>query len=155
RPIEKGKAELLREGKDVVILALGSMVYTAYEVAELLDKEAIQAAVVNARFAKPLDAALILKLAQETDLVVTLEEGVLSGGFGSAVLELFASHHELEPMQIRPMGIPDRFIEHGRRDLLLDALGLSPRKIKEEIIGLLRLNKNSFASAGRSLKNYV
>ncbi len=149
-PIEQGKAEVLREGKDVLILALGSMVYTAYEAAALLEKENIQAAVVNVRFAKPLDEQLILKLAKKTKLVVTLEEGVLSGGFGSAVLELFAKHQTMGLPGIHPLGIPDRFIEHGRRDLLLDSLGLSVEKIKETIVNHLGPEKDPVAINGNS-----
>ncbi len=146
--IEQGKAEVLREGKDVLILALGSMVYSAYEAAELLQKENIEATVVNARFVKPLDEKLILKLAQKTRLVVTLEEGALSGGFGSAVFELFSKHKDISLPKIRPLGIPDRFIEHGRRDLLLDSLGLSAEKIKEEINHCLDSKNNGYSVNG-------
>ncbi len=141
-PIKQGKAEILRQGKDVLILALGSMVYPAFEAAELLEKEGISAAVVNARFAKPLDEALILSLAKEAKLVVTVEEGVLAGGFGSAVLELFERHQKdegfLSPPKVRTLGIPDRFIEHGKREVLLESMGLSAGKITEEILNLLK-----------------
>ena len=141
-PIKQGKAEILRQGKDVLILALGSMVYPAFEAAELLEKEGISAAVVNVRFAKPLDEALILSLAKEAKLVVTVEEGVLAGGFGSAVLELFERHQKdegfLSPPKVRTLGIPDRFIEHGKREVLLESMGLSAGKITEEILNLLK-----------------
>ena len=145
-PIERAKAEILREGKDVVILALGSMVYTAYEAAELLEKENIQAAVINARFVKPLDETLILKWAKNTHYLVTLEEGSLIGGFGSAVLELFSKDETIRHPRVRTLGIPDRFIEHGRRDLLLDSLGLSAQKIKDEIVRLLKEEKAAYVT---------
>ncbi len=136
-PIERGQAEILRQGKDVLFLALGSMTYTAYEAALLLEKEGIEAAVVNARFAKPLDEALILRLAKETDLILTLEEGTLLGGFGSAVLEFFERQEEAAGFilpKVKTLGIPDRFIEHGKRELLLDSLGLSAKKITEFVL---------------------
>src|SRR3989338_8286177 len=86
-PLEQGKAEVLSEGADVAILAVGSMVYTAYAAAELLEKEGISATVVNARFVKPLDKETVLRLAKKVPLILTLEEGSLVGGFGGAVLE--------------------------------------------------------------------
>ena len=160
-PLALGRAELLRQGRDVVFLALGSMVYTAYEAAMLLEKEGIEAAVVNARFVKPLDEALILRLAEETPLIVTLEEGVLPGGFGDAVFELFekkAFGPGLWPFPaLRTLGIPDRFIEHGKREALLDSLGLSAVKIKEEVtrlIGPLKLpSANGSADRARAVSH--
>ena len=134
--VEAGRAEILREGGDVLVLAYGSMVYPAYEASLLLAKEGMQAAVVNARFAKPLDEELILRLAKGKALIVTVEEGALLGGFGDAVLELFEKQAGIAP-KIRILGIPDRFIPHGKRELLLDGIGLSPEKIKAEVIRLL------------------
>ncbi len=140
-PLVLGKAEVLKSGKGVVFLALGSMVYTAYEAALLLEKEGISAAVVNARFVKPLDEELILSLSKEATLIVTLEEGCLTGGFGSGVLEFFEKHQNqfTAPPKVKILGIPDRFIEHGKREVLLDGLGLSPLKIKDEVLSLLNL----------------
>lgn len=135
--IESGKAEVLKEGKDVVFLAIGSMVYTAYEAALLLEKENISATVVNARFAKPMDEALFVRLAKENTLIVTLEEGSLLGGFGSGVLELLQNTQGLSLPKIRTLAIPDKFISHGKREILLDEIGLSPEKIKEEVLRLL------------------
>lgn len=137
-----GKAEVLKTGKSVVLVAIGSMVYTAYEAALLLEKDGIDASVVNARFVKPLDQDLILSLAKEATLIVTLEEGCLTGGFGSAILELFESHQNqfTSPPKVKTLGIPDRFIEHGKREVLLDSLSLSAPKIREEVLTLLNLN---------------
>lgn len=140
-----GKAELLKSGKSVVLLAIGSMVYPAYEAALLLEKDGIEAAVVNARFVKPLDEELILSLVKEATLVMTLEEGCLTGGFGSAVLEFFESrqNHFTNPPKVRTLGIPDRFIEHGKREVLLDSLGLSAPKIREEVLSILNLSSTT------------
>ncbi len=149
-PLEKGKAEILREGSDILMLAYGSMTYTAYEAAGLLEKEGIHSTVVNARFAKPLDEELILRLAKDKSLILTLEEGTRLGGFGNAVLELFERiQHNADGLPfpaikasadfqpaIRTLGVPDRFIDHGKRESLLDMLGLSAKKIKEEVICL-------------------
>ncbi len=134
-PLVHGKAELLRQGQDVLLVAYGSMVYTAYAAAELLKANGVEAAVLNARFAKPLDETTILSLSQNKKLVVTLEEGSLTGGFGSAVLELFEKYQKQIPVRI--LAIPDRFIEHGKRELLLDSIGLSPAKIKSEVLRLM------------------
>ncbi len=135
-PIRSGRAEILRHGKDALFLAYGSMVYTAFEAAVLLEKEGIEAGVVNARFAKPLDEEIILDLARDAKLIFTLEEGALAGGFGGAVLELLQKEGTLlsPSVKIRSLGIPDRFIEHGKRETLLDSLGLSAEKIKSEVI---------------------
>lgn len=130
-PIVLGKSEILRQGKDVLILAYGSMVYPSYQAAEILSQRGIEATVVNARFAKPLDEAAILDLAKDKSVILTVEEGSLIGGFGTAVLELF-ERENLSIRRIKTLGIPDRFIEHGKRESLLDQLGLSPEKIASQ-----------------------
>ncbi len=123
-----GTAEILREGRDVTILALGSMVNPSLEAAEKLKEAGIDAGVVNSRFVKPLDADTILEAAVKTGRLVTVEEGVLQGGFGSAVGELLEEHGVRCPLKRH--GIPDRLIEHGtqeelRRELGLDAEGIA------------------------------
>jgi 1-deoxy-D-xylulose-5-phosphate synthase len=122
-PVVVGTGEMLREGEDLALLAVGSMVAPALEAAELLARQGIAAAVVDARFVKPLDEKLILDLAQRCGGLVTIEENALQGGFGSAVLELLAAHGVAAP--VRRVGIPDRFIEHGPRAELLESLGLT------------------------------
>lgn len=151
-PIEYGKAEMLRRGKDVALLAYGSMVYTAWEAALALEKEGIEATVVNARFAKPLDEELLLALAGEIPWIVTLEEGTRLGGFGDAVFELF--ERNTVPARLRTLGIPDRFIKHGKRESLLDSLGLSAGKIKEEVLTLVhnRMAERSFNGNGNGVR---
>ncbi len=124
RLLEIGKAELLRDGGDVAILAYGSMVHPALQAAEHLAKDGIEATVVNARFVKPLDSQLILALARTKRLIVTIEEAYLAGGFGSAVLELLEENGLQDRVRVVRMGIPDRLITHGDPKLLLAKYGL-------------------------------
>jgi 1-deoxy-D-xylulose-5-phosphate synthase len=129
RTLEPGKGELLVEGGDICIAAIGSTVYPAMQAAEALQREGIGAAVINARFLKPLDAGLILALARQTGRLVTVEENALQGGFGSAVMEALYDSG-LQDVRIKRLGIPDRYIEHGsqaqlRRDLGIDADGIA------------------------------
>jgi 1-deoxy-D-xylulose-5-phosphate synthase len=142
RPLNLGNAETLREGKDGVLFAYGSMVYPAYYAAEELQNENISLWVINARFAKPLDETLITKLLQEAPFIITLEEHSLIGGFGSAVLE-FASSSEQTRRRVEKiitLSVPDKFIEHGPRDKLLSILCLEKdgiiRKVREVCLQL-------------------
>lgn len=121
--IEIGKGELLREGRDVLILAVGSSVYEGLKAAEELCKEGIECALINARFVKPLDRELICSLSNKIGKIVTIEENVVHGGFGSAVLELFAENG-LNNIKIRNIGIPDIFVEHGSQDILRNKYGI-------------------------------
>jgi len=121
--LEVGKAELMREGRDVLILAIGSTVYPALHAAAKLEEEGIHAAVVNSRFLKPLDGDLIVNWAKRIGKVLTVEENVLQGGFGSAVLELFQEKN-LFTVQVKRLGIPDSFIEHGPQSLLRKKYGI-------------------------------
>ena len=127
-----GQGEILREGRDVALLALGSMVSTALSTADLLAEQGIECAVANARFAKPLDAELILELARRTRRVVTLEEGVLTGGFGSSVLQL-VERAGLRDVRVESLGLPDQFVEHGPRDLLLRLFSLDVEGIARQV----------------------
>jgi len=123
-PIELGKAEVLMEGDDVTLIAFGSMVAPAFQAAQTLREEGIQATVINARFAKPLDAVTLLGAARKTGRVIVVEENVKMGGFGAAVLELFAAHG-LSNIHARLFGVPDHFIEHGAPDILKKICGLT------------------------------
>ncbi|HTY13117.1 MAG TPA: 1-deoxy-D-xylulose-5-phosphate synthase [Candidatus Omnitrophota bacterium] len=133
-PIGKGeivyRSEVRNPKSEIGIIAIGSMVHPSVEAAEQLEKEGIGATVVNARFAKPLDEELILKIARSSGRIVTVEEGVSSGGFGSAVAELLADNALNNPV-IR-IGLPSSFIEHGKRDEMLAMFGLTPQKIYEK-----------------------
>lgn len=126
-----GKAEVLQEEGDIAFLAVGTMVEKAKEAAAILKEEGIEAAVVNMRFIKPLDTELLGEMARTKRLLITAEENVLAGGFGSAVAEYLADHG-LEVPLLR-FGIPDRFIEQGTRRELLSLCGLQPDEMAERI----------------------
>lgn len=125
-----GKSEVIREGKDVAILALGSMVHVAERAANTLAEAGIDAKVVNMRFVKPLDEELLLDLAKQGTRIVTLEEGSTLGGMGSAIMEFYALHR-IYGMEIYPMGLPDHFVEHGEPQQLLDHVGLNADSVVE------------------------
>jgi 1-deoxy-D-xylulose-5-phosphate synthase len=122
-----GRAELLREGADVALLAVGAMVLPTERAAEMLAHEGIRATVVNARFVKPLDDALFLELAARCGAIVTIEENTIRGGFGSGVLELLAEHGVRIP--VRTLGVPDRVFEHASQARLRELAGLDPASI--------------------------
>ncbi|WP_337379153.1 1-deoxy-D-xylulose-5-phosphate synthase [Mitsuokella jalaludinii] len=126
-----GKAEVLQEAGDIAFLAVGTMVEKAKEAAAILKEEGIEAAVVNMRFIKPLDTERIDEMARTKRLLITAEENVLAGGFGSAVAEYLADHGIEVPL-LR-FGIPDRFIEQGTRRELLSLCGLQPDEMAERI----------------------
>lgn len=107
-----GKAEILREGQDVALLAFGNMVPLAQRAAEKMAREGVQARVVNARFVKPLDEELLLQFSREQIPLITIEEGAVQGGFGSAISEFYAEK-EIYGMEIKHLGIPDYYVEHG------------------------------------------
>ena len=131
--LQLGKAEILREGKDVTIIALGTMVLPSLEAANLLEKEGIFCSVINARFIKPLDTELLNKI--KAKIIFTVEEGASSGGFGSAVQEALNR-------PVYRIGLPDEFISHGSRDVLLEQYGLTPEGIAKKIIEELRDQKD-------------
>lgn len=121
-----GQGEVRRQGRGVAILAFGTLLYPALQAAEALD-----ATVANMRWAKPLDRALVLQLAADHDALVTLEEGSIAGGAGSAVLELLAAEGLVKP--VLQLGLPDRFIEHGDPAVLLARLGLDAAGIERSV----------------------
>jgi 1-deoxy-D-xylulose-5-phosphate synthase len=129
-----GKAEILRQGDHVLLLAYGSMVYPAMQVAGILSEHGIEATVVNARFAKPLDTELILPLAQELGRVVTFEEGCLAGGFGSAVLEALMEAGIAVP--VTRLGVPDLLVEHATPDESKADLALTPVQMADRVRAL-------------------
>ena len=126
-----GKGEVLREGEDLLIVAIGNRVYPAVEAADVLADFGISVAVVNARFVKPLDEELIVPLAERIGRVITIEDGVLMGGFGSAVLEALA-HRGIQGVQVRRLGIPDQFIEHGDVKTLYSLCGCDEEAVVRE-----------------------
>ena len=130
-PLKIGRGEVLREGEDLLILSYGSMVSSAIKTAQLLKKSDISATVVNARFLRPLDQALIHPLARRIGKVVTMEEGTLLGGFGSAIVESFSDQDLLVPT-LR-IGIPDKLVDHASPQQSKEKLGLTPEQMSSTI----------------------
>lgn len=130
--LEIGKGEILRHGDDVLLVGFGTMVYPAMQVAEILSEHGIKATVVNARFAKPLDTELILPLAKQIGRVVTLEEGCLMGGFGSAVAEALLDADIVVP--IKRIGVPDILVEHAEPNQSKADLGLTSAQIAQTVL---------------------
>jgi len=131
-PINYGKGEILKEGRDVTMVSIGYMSNIALEAASFLLKDRIDAEVINARFIKPIDIELIARSVLKTGRLFTIEEGALSGGFGSGVLELIIDKIKKDTI-IKNIALPDKFIEHGDRQALLDKYGLSSKKITEAV----------------------
>ena len=126
-----GKGEILRHGDDVLMIAYGSMVHPTLQAAQLLSEHGISATVINARFAKPLDTELFAPLARSIGKVVTVEEGCLMGGFGSAIAESLLDLDVVVP--IKRIGVPDILVEHATPDESLGSLGLTSSQIAETV----------------------
>jgi len=133
--IPVGKAEVIRHGEDVAILAIGATVAPALEAAQELASSGIEATVVNARFAKPLDSELILDLARQIKRIVTVEENTVIGGFGSSVVDLLQKS-ECCDVQVKNIGIPDEFVEHGTQTILRAKYGLDAKGITQAVLSL-------------------
>jgi 1-deoxy-D-xylulose-5-phosphate synthase len=131
-PIEIGRGEILREGDRVALIGYGTGVQKGLEAAELLAERGLDVTVADARFAKPIDAALMAQVAAEHDLLVTVEEGVLAGGFGSAVWETLSDGGLPVPKMLR-VGLPDRYVTHGTPALLHEEVGFTGERIAERI----------------------
>jgi 1-deoxy-D-xylulose-5-phosphate synthase len=125
---KEGEAEVLKDGKDIALLALGNTVYPALSAAERLEKDGITAMVINARFIKPLDRDLISYVASVVPRIITIEDNVLQGGFGSAILE-FLNEMEIHNVRVKRLGIPDKFVEQGHQNELRKKYGLDEEGI--------------------------
>jgi len=134
-PIPIGKGEILKSGEDIVILAIGTTVAPALEAAQELAANGIEATVVNARFAKPLDSELIVDLASRIKRVVTVEENTLSGGFGSSVVDLLQKSG-VSDVQVKSIGLPDEFIEQGPQTILRSKYDLDAKGILRQVLSL-------------------
>ncbi len=140
-----GKGELLVDGRDVLLVGIGATVSCCLLAAEELRKSGVSAAVVDARFVKPMDAGLILPLVRRIGRVVTVEENVLEGGFGSAVMEMLEENGE-RSILFRRIGYPDRFVEHGTQSEIRNACGVSAERVAEEAIRLCSSGKSFIPS---------
>ncbi|VBB08005.1 transketolase signature 2 [Lucifera butyrica] len=132
-----GNAEEISQGADVVLLAFGAMVEPCLEASKEMSAKGIRAGVVNARFVKPLDAPMIRRLARDTGIIVTVEDNVLAGGFGSAVLE-YINNQRLAWVKMLRLGLPDAFVEHGSRSQLLAEYGLDGAGIAKSVMSFLQ-----------------
>jgi len=145
-PIEIGRGEVLREGDRVAIVGYGSGVQKGLEAADLLSEGGLDVTVADARFAKPLDEDLLTSLAAEHDLLVTVEEGVLAGGFGSAVWECLNDAGGHVPRILR-VGLPDRYVAHGKPALLHAEVGFTGRAIAQRIEAAIAAGTGALANA--------
>ena len=136
-PFHIGEAEILKDGDEIAIIALGNSVYPAVFAAERLYKDGVSAMVVNARFAKPLDCNLLISTASRIKKIITVEDNTLSGGFGSAVLE-FLNDAEIPHVKVRRLGLPDEFICQGHLDELRKKYGLDEEGIYQSALSLLK-----------------
>ncbi len=134
KKIPVGKGEILRQGDDAAIIAYGSMVYPAVAAAEKLREQGVNVTVANARFVKPLDAELILSLARDHELIVTVEEAYLAGGFGSAVMELLEANGLQNAVKVVRMGVQDEIVTHGDPKKLLAVYGLDRDGIAGRVV---------------------
>jgi len=140
RRIEIGKADLLRPGKDVAILGIGHTVLPALEAAQDLAPLGIDAAVVNARFVKPLDKDLLRDVLTRVPNIITVEDHVIAGGFGAAILE-FLAEEGIGNVRVRRLGVPDRFIPHGTQDELRKLCGFDREAITQTVLQVVRFER--------------
>jgi 1-deoxy-D-xylulose-5-phosphate synthase len=133
RAVEIGRGEVLREGERVALLGYGLGVQLALEAADLLERHDLEVTVADARFAKPLDEELVANLVAEHELVVTIEDNVLNGGFGSAVVESLSDRDLSGEARVLRLGLPDRYVTHGKPALLREEVGLDPASIAERV----------------------
>jgi 1-deoxy-D-xylulose-5-phosphate synthase len=150
--LQVGKGRMLAEGNDFLIIGIGSMVAPALQASRLLAGDGVSVGVLDARFVKPLDKALIVEKARSAGRVLVVEEGILAGGFGSAVLELF-SEEGLENVRTSRIGLPDSFVEHGTRTELLADYGLTPESIAERVESMLESHSGSKLRRFSSIRN--
>ncbi len=141
KPIELGKAELLREGDDLILIGYGTMTEICFEVANRLTEFNIESSVINPRFAKPLDKELIYELLDKEKPILLVEEHSIVGGFGSAVLEI-ANSIGKDTSNIHIIGIPDQFTDHGNREQLLSRLGLDVDGIISFVKSILSIEES-------------
>ena len=136
RPVEIGRARVVREGADLLILSIGRGVYESMKAADIIKEKGFDATVVNCRFIKPLDADLLIEMARRHHTILTVEENVLQGGFGSAVLECL-NDAQVTGFRLKRIGLPDAFVEHGAPDVLRAKYGLDADGIARTALDML------------------
>ena len=155
KEIEVGKGEVIKDGKDLAIIAFGSMVDPSMKAAAMLEEKGFSVAVINARFAKPIDKSLIMKYAKKTGCLITTEEHSVQGGFGSAVLEVLQNFDERIPLKTKCIGVPDVLIEHGATGLIKKDLKLDPEGMFETIYAFVNttVSLKSHGNENNGVKN--
>jgi len=143
KQIEIGKGEVIKDGKDLAIIAFGSMVDPSMKTAAMLEEKGLSVAVINARFAKPIDKNLIMEYAKKTGCIVTTEEHSVQGGFGSAVLEALQDFDEHIPLKTKCIGVPDIVVEHGAPGIIKKDLKLDPEGMFETICSFINVTISS------------
>lgn len=131
--LENNTSEIIKEGKDISIIAIGKMVGRAVEVSNILEKEGKSVEVINARFLKPFDKETILKSIRKTKKVITIEDNILKGGLGSQVEEIIIKEG-INSIHLKKYGYPDEFIKHGSVDEIENKYGITAIKIAKEIL---------------------
>jgi len=147
RPVKIGCAQVVEEGDDLLIIAIGQSVFEAITAAKLLTEKKIFATVINARFVKPLDAELLLEKAAKIKKIITVEEHVLAGGFGSAVIEMYADKG-ITNLKFKRIGIDNKFVEHGPQDLLKKDYGVDSTAIVAAGLALTGNDLTNFDTHG-------
>ncbi len=142
-PFGIGEAEILSDGEDIAILAIGSTVLPALSASKRLGGAGISAMVVNMRFVKPLDMAAVIYAATKTGKIITVEDNALKGGFGSAVTECLAGADLLRDIKVKSLGLPDRFVEHGTQAELRRKYGIDEEGIYRAAVSLPHLSSHS------------
>lgn len=137
--ISFGKAEVIKEGKDAAILAVGSMVAPSLGAVDILSSQGLDVALINARFIKPIDKDCFKEILLKLKRIITVEEGVLKGGFGSSILE-FMEEEKIDGVKIERMGLSDEFVPHGKRELLLERYDLTPGGIAKRVKEIIALS---------------
>ena len=155
KEIEVGKGEVIKDGKDLAIIAFGSMVDPSMQAAAMLEEKGFSVAVINARFAKPIDKSLIMEYAKKTGCLITTEEHSVQGGFGSAVLEVLQNFDERIPLKTKCIGVPDVLIEHGATGLIKKDLKLDPEGMFETIYAFVNttVSLKSHGNENNGFKN--
>jgi len=143
KQIKIGKGEVIKDGKDLAIIAFGSMVDPSMKTAAMLEEKGLSVAVINARFAKPIDKNLIMEYAKKTGCIVTTEEHSVQGGFGSAVLEALQDFDEHIPLKTKCIGVPDIVVEHGAPGIIKKDLKLDPEGMFETICSFINVTISS------------
>ncbi len=151
--IPVGSWEILQEGEKILILAVGTMVEQSLKAIPALEANGLNPTVVNCRFIKPIDKNLLEKLIDNHQIVFTIEENVLSGGFGSQIASFLEEKNLANQVELMMLGLPDKFIEHGARNLLLDLTGLTTPRIAEEILKKVDLEMMTKHVLNRKARN--